>query len=382
MIRRLLIFFALLLALPCVAAERPTPRIVDLTATDGTKLKATYFAAGKPGPGVLLLHQCNRDRSMWNDIAPKLATLGLNVLALDFRGFGESGGPRAGDVPPQQAGQIIATKFPSDVDTAYSFLMAQPGVEKNVTAAAGASCGVNQAVLLASRHPEVKSLVLLSGFTNVAGRKFLRQAQRLPLFGVAANDDGGAVEQMEWLLSVSPNSGNRLQRYDNGGHGIEMFGPHPELTGLITQWFEQTLLKTPGQAPENKDPGFRKSTAILEVIDSPGGAVKIREQLAKARQKDPKAKLFPEFAVNLIGYEHLQAGDTQGAIDIFKLNTEAFPTSPNTYDSLADAYVAAGNKEEARTNAQRAIELLASDTVDPEPQRKLIRESAEQKLKP
>jgi len=35
-------------------------RVVDLTAPDGTKLKATYFGAAKPGPGVLLLHQCNR----------------------------------------------------------------------------------------------------------------------------------------------------------------------------------------------------------------------------------------------------------------------------------------------------------------------------------
>ena len=32
-------------------------KVVDLTAADGTKLKATYFAAAKPGPGVLLLHQ-------------------------------------------------------------------------------------------------------------------------------------------------------------------------------------------------------------------------------------------------------------------------------------------------------------------------------------
>lgn len=37
---------------------RPNPeRVADLTASDRTKLKATYFGAAKPGPGVLLLHQ-------------------------------------------------------------------------------------------------------------------------------------------------------------------------------------------------------------------------------------------------------------------------------------------------------------------------------------
>jgi len=65
-------------------------RIVDLTAADGVKLKATYFAATKPGPGVLLLHQCNRQRKIWDGLAQQLAAAGINVLTLDYRGFGES----------------------------------------------------------------------------------------------------------------------------------------------------------------------------------------------------------------------------------------------------------------------------------------------------
>jgi formylglycine-generating enzyme required for sulfatase activity len=34
----------------------PTARVVELKASDGTVLKASYFGAAKPGPGVLLLH--------------------------------------------------------------------------------------------------------------------------------------------------------------------------------------------------------------------------------------------------------------------------------------------------------------------------------------
>jgi hypothetical protein len=41
-------------------AQQPSaPRMVELKASDGTILKASYFAAAKPGPGVLLLHQSN-----------------------------------------------------------------------------------------------------------------------------------------------------------------------------------------------------------------------------------------------------------------------------------------------------------------------------------
>src|SRR4029077_15903753 len=75
-------------------AQQPSaPRVVDLKAADGTILKASYFAAAKPGPGVLLLHQSNRTRRGWDDVGTQLAAAGINTLTLDMRGFGESGTP-------------------------------------------------------------------------------------------------------------------------------------------------------------------------------------------------------------------------------------------------------------------------------------------------
>ena len=35
---------------------------VDVKARDGASLKGAYFAAGRPGPAMLLPHQCNMDR--------------------------------------------------------------------------------------------------------------------------------------------------------------------------------------------------------------------------------------------------------------------------------------------------------------------------------
>ena len=37
------------------AQSAPAPRVVHLKATDGVELTATFFGAGKPGAGVLLL---------------------------------------------------------------------------------------------------------------------------------------------------------------------------------------------------------------------------------------------------------------------------------------------------------------------------------------
>jgi hypothetical protein len=67
------LFISCLLGTVISAQSLPPSRVLDLSAADGTKLKATYFGAGKPGPGVLLLHQCNRQRKVWNAFAQQLA---------------------------------------------------------------------------------------------------------------------------------------------------------------------------------------------------------------------------------------------------------------------------------------------------------------------
>lgn len=374
-----------LLALTAPAQQPPAARVIELKASDGIILKATYFPAAKPGPGVLLLHQCNRQRKVWDDLARQLAAAGIHVLTMDLRGFGESGGTPFDKLAPEENAQVQAEKWPGDIDAAFQYLVSQPGVKPDVMGVGGASCGVNNSIQTARRHPrEVKSLVLLSGGTNLAGRRFLRDSRHLPaLFSVADDDEfRPTVEVMPWLFGVSSNPGKKFVHYATGGHGADMFAVHPELRGVIVDWCVTTLIKTPGRAPADKSSWPASPLAqVLNEIETPGGAGRAAQKLAEARRKDPKAAVFPESMVNLMGYEHLQAGDIKGALEIMKLNAAAYPESPNVYDSLSDAYLADGQKEPARRNARKALELVASDTTDPEPRRNAIRDSAQQKLK-
>jgi dienelactone hydrolase len=374
---------SLLLTAACLAQQSSSARVVDLTAADGTPLKATFFASAKPGPGVLLLHQCNRQRKVWDELGRQLSSAGVNVLTLDLRGFGESGGTPVDQVPPDEA-RKQAEKWPDDIDTALAYLEAQAGVNREVIGVGGASCGVNNSVQAARRHPEIKSMALLSGNTDVEGRQFLRRAAQIPVLFAVADDDEfpASIDAIEWLYVLSPNSGKEFLHYKTGGHGADIFKVHPELRDRIVNWYVTTLIETPGKSHPVKDkPRIPERIRILEVIDQPGGALKVEKTLAEARRKDPKAALFSEELVNLVGYEHLQSGDVQGAIAILQLNAAAYPQSPNVYDSLGDVYLADGQKELARQNAKKALALLAGDTADPEARRNAIRESAEQKLK-
>ena len=64
-----------------------------------------------------------------------------------------------------------------------------------------------------------------------------------------------------------------------------------------------------------------------------------------------------EAMINRFGYTLLGRGLHAEAIAAFKVNTERYPESANTYDSLGDGYEAAGELASARTSFARAVEL-------------------------
>lgn len=66
---------------------------------------------------------------------------------------------------------------------------------------------------------------------------------------------------------------------------------------------------------------------------------------------------FGEGALNAFGYELLAKGDTDGAIIVFERNSERFADSANVWDSLAEAYLKAGNRELAMRYYTRSLEL-------------------------
>ena len=380
-IRGMALVSVLLLALASLAQVKAAERVVDLKSSDGTRLKATFFAAGVSGPGILLSHQCNRDRRSWDTLARKLSASGMNVLTFDLRNYGESEG-KPFDKLTQQEGQASAQKWGDDVEAALQYLEVQPGVKRDVIGLGGASCGVGNSVESARHHPEVKSLVLLAGPANLEGRNFLRHSTLPVLYGYADDDQfPPSVVITQWLYLLTPNPGKKLVTYPNGGHGAEIFSVHPEFEDVIKDWFVTTLIKTPGHAPDAKSVAVPKEIEILNTVDQPGGAAKVSKMLADARKNNPKTTLFPEAPVNLMGYEHMQVGDNNGAVEILKLNAEAYPDSTNVYDSLSDAYIAAGKKELALANVKRALEMLKTDTTTPQQLRDGIKASCEQKLK-
>ena len=90
------------------------------------------------------------------------------------------------------------------------------------------------------------------------------------------------------------------------------------------------------------------------------------------------AVLYPAMAqslVNQAGYDQLRRGQVDRAVQTFKKNAEAFPNSPNVYDSLGDAYCKAGDTAAAVRSYQQAAQV-AEKQSPPHPRLGWYREKA------
>jgi len=231
-LKRSVISLALLMTL--VGLVEAAQSDVDIPMADGIVLKGTYFSPGVPGPAVLLLQQCDKDRRAWLGLATDLSRAGMHVLTLDFRGLGESGGKPTS----AEERQSLAGKWTADVDAALGFLLKQKDVDQAKIAVGGASCGVPQAANVAMRQHRIRVLLVLSGPATDDAKKYVSQKPGLAVFGGAAEQDAGQVESIKQLVGASKNAASTLKLYPGTDHGIELFTAHEDLQPLIVSWMK------------------------------------------------------------------------------------------------------------------------------------------------
>jgi tetratricopeptide (TPR) repeat protein len=109
------------------------------------------------------------------------------------------------------------------------------------------------------------------------------------------------------------------------------YTPNYQSYGQIDTWMEKGLL-----ADGNIDPR--------------GLAQQIRNDVSR------------EADLNTCGYVLLRRNDVKEAITVFRINANLFPQSFNCFDSLGEAYLAAGLKDKSKACYQRVLELDPQNT--------------------
>jgi CubicO group peptidase (beta-lactamase class C family) len=126
-----------------------------------------------------------------------------------------------------------------------------------------------------------------------------------------------------------------------------------------------------GQQPAiswiNYDPYDSPFRVFARDILTRGGAA-INEY--RERRKAGAAPLT-EVQMNRLGYALLSKKMLDEAIEVFKLNVEAYPDAWNVYDSLGEAYMIKGEKELAIKNYRKSVELNPKNTGGIETLKKL-----------
>jgi tetratricopeptide (TPR) repeat protein len=79
------------------------------------------------------------------------------------------------------------------------------------------------------------------------------------------------------------------------------------------------------------------------------------------KRKDTRLQ-YTERDVNNWGYKLFRNDQKKEALEIFKLNVNLFPDSPNVYDSLAETYAALGETAAAIENYEHALKLNPKNT--------------------
>jgi dienelactone hydrolase len=218
---------------------RAEKKEVTFRSADGFTLKGTFYSAEKPGPGLLLLHQCDGDRRIYDHLATMLNTARYNVLTFDFRGFGESQAGGYTDSAAQR--QKVLDRMPGDIEAALSFLTSQSSVNPRAVGIVASNCAVNQVVRAGRHHPEIRTLVLLSGGTDAEGEAYIKDSPKVPILGVASEEDREAAAATKKLVALSTNSESHLEMFTNAGHAASIFAKQPDLEPDIVIWFISNL---------------------------------------------------------------------------------------------------------------------------------------------
>jgi tetratricopeptide (TPR) repeat protein len=130
--------------------------------------------------------------------------------------------------------------------------------------------------------------------------------------------------------------------------GFKFIGNQPEANGFQTGVVKKDFRK--GLQPPPTEQEFVK-------IIMRDGLPKAIELYRKFKSQEPQQPIINENVLNTLGYGLIGSEQLTQAVNVFRLNIEAHPTSANAYDSLAETYLRIGEKELARKFYKKALDI-------------------------
>ncbi len=211
-------------------AQASTSQEVKIKASDGLQIVGSYYPStlsGGHSPAALLLHQNGGSKEEWEPFIPALLAEGYTVLAVDQRGFGQTGG---------KVDWRLAEK---DITAMLAWLRNIAAIKGDEVAIIGASIGSNLTLRACVTDAKCHVAVALSpglNYFNVTTEDAARKLGDKAALLVAAQNDTESSNAVKKLAGVLPGNG-AVRLYKGEEHGVELF-KHEDLAPMIIQWLK------------------------------------------------------------------------------------------------------------------------------------------------
>lgn len=190
---------------------------------------------------VILLHMLGKTRETYKPLISKLIDKNYEVLAIDFRGHGESVNLSNGEVKTfNKFNPADWAKLPVDVETAIAHLKSLKKLDKLELSIVGASIGANTAIIVSSKDKEVNKVVALSPGLDFKGLKpgdFIDKSKANILL-VSSTGDKYSDDSINKLNSQYGDSEVLIYKNDSA-HGTNLFLSQPELINKIVSFINK-----------------------------------------------------------------------------------------------------------------------------------------------
>ena len=229
------------------ALAQPTSERLLLSTSDGQQIFAFWYAKDMPAqsPVALLLHNPGATHANWLPILEPLQRAGFRILAIDFRGHGDSK-----ETTPE-AYEAMRSRDPKpyrdmihDVEAAVQWLTRQQKLAPRQIALIGGEHAANLALEAMARNRALGAVVAMSPSKNYYAfplESTTKKIGRKPIFVMVPkqilNDGANQIKEQqrgnpEFELKIYP-------RYEF--HGVHTLGLSWRVEETITTWLKKVF---------------------------------------------------------------------------------------------------------------------------------------------
>lgn len=181
--------------MPTLEGKIKTVKIKNISAWD--------INPEKSGNYVLFLHGMSQNVSNYQRMYEKLLSKNQGIFAVEYRGYGAN-----------KKNKVSENKLRKDVELAYNYLTETKGIKPQNITVIGHSMGGALATNFASKHPDIKSLILLCPIVKPSflGQKFKTNKNLGIGMPNSIKNLTDKFKPLKWLLDFRFNSMSKMKK--------------------------------------------------------------------------------------------------------------------------------------------------------------------------